>query len=200
MIMTERRIGILGGVFDPVHLGHLSIAALARESFALERVIFVPSGAPPHKSSVTAAASDRLNMLKLALDGVDDCSVWDGEIRRDGYSYTIDTLKELSGIYENAKFYFIIGTDNLTEIQKWRSAADVIGMVTLCVAKRPGHEIVRTGALASADLKEFPGPQWGSSSTMLRDYLKSGLSCRFLIPDAVLGYIREKGLYGHSYG
>jgi nicotinate-nucleotide adenylyltransferase len=199
-MMTERRIGILGGVFDPVHLGHLSTAVLARESFGLERVVFIPSGTPPHKSSPAVSAQDRLDMLKLALDGTDGCCIWDGEIRRDGYSYTIDTLKELSELYRGARFYFIIGADNLTEIHKWRSAADIIDMVTLCVAERPGHETARTAALAAADIREFPGPRWGASSTMLRDYLKDGLSCRFMVPDAVLAYIREKGLYGQPRG
>ncbi|MCL2183756.1 MAG: nicotinate-nucleotide adenylyltransferase [Chitinispirillia bacterium] len=194
--MADRRIGILGGVFDPVHFGHLSVAVLARESFGLDEVLFVPSGTPPHKSAVTATPGDRLNMLKIALDGVDGCSVWEGEVRRDGYSYTIDTLNELGGIYGVEKFYFIIGTDNLTEIHKWRSAAEVIGRVTLCVARRPGHEIIRTEALASADIREFPGPQWGASSTMIRDYMKDGHSCKFLLPGAVWNYIKEKGLYG----
>jgi nicotinate-nucleotide adenylyltransferase len=197
--MADKRIGILGGVFDPVHFGHLSIAVLARESLGLDEVVFIPSGTPPHKSSVTASSDDRLNMLRLALDGVDGCTIWEGEIRRDGYSYTIDTLKELGGIYGVGRFFFIIGTDNLPEIHKWRSAAEVIGKVTLCVAKRPGHDIVHADALMTADIQEFPGPEWGASSTMLRDYLKNGRSCKFLIPDAVLGYIKEKGLYGHQH-
>ena len=195
--MADRRIGILGGVFDPVHFGHLSVAVLARESFGLDEVVFIPSGAPPHKSSVTASPDDRLSMLRLALSGVDGCTVWEGEIRRAGYSYTIDTLKELGSIYGVDRFYFIIGTDNLPEIHKWRSAAEVISKVILCVAKRPGHDIIRTEALAPADIREFLGPEWGASSTMLRDYMKSGCSCKFLIPDAVLGYIKEKGLYGY---
>jgi len=195
--MSDKRIGILGGVFDPVHFGHLSVAVLARESFALDEVVFVPSGTPPHKTSVTAPPDDRLNMLKIALNGVDGCTIWDGEIRRGGYSYTIDTLKELGGVYGVEKFHFIIGTDNLPVIHQWRCADEVISRVTLCVARRPGHEIARTEALASADIREFPGPQWGASSTMLREYLKNGHSCKFLIPSAVIKYIEERGLYGH---
>lgn len=192
------RIGILGGVFDPVHNGHLAVALLAKEHFGLNEVVFIPSGAPPHKSAVTASPDDRLNMLKLALAGVDGCSIWDGELRRGGYSYTIDTLNELGGLYKGAKFYFIIGTDNLTEIAKWRSYEKVLERVTLCAAFRPGYGADRPAALASADIQEFPGPMWGSSSTMLREYMGKGHSCKFLIPDAVLGYIAEKGLYGYS--
>jgi nicotinate-nucleotide adenylyltransferase len=193
--MAYGKIGILGGIFDPVHLGHLSVAVLAKESFGLERVLFVPAGTPPHKLAVAASSDDRLSMLKLALDGIDGFEIWDGEIRRGGYSYTIDTLNELEELYAGARFYFIIGTDNLTEIHKWRKFEEIIGKVTLCVAKRPGHSLKRTEALASAAIEGFLGPEWGASSTMLRGYMKSGRSCKFLIPDAVLNYIKEKGLY-----
>jgi len=196
--MSDRRIGILGGVFDPVHLGHLSVAVLAKESFGLEQVLFVPSGTPPHKLAVAASSDDRLNMLKLALAGTEGFGIWDGEIRRGGYSYTIDTLNELQALYSGARFYFIIGTDNLTQIHKWRRFEEIIGRVTLCVAKRPGHGFERAEALASADIEGFPGPEWGASSTMLRGYMKSGRSCKFLIPDAVLNYIKERGLYEYN--
>jgi nicotinate-nucleotide adenylyltransferase len=194
------RIGILGGVFDPVHSGHLAVALLAKEHFGLNEVIFVPSGAPPHKSGVVVSSDDRLNMLRLALEGVEGCGIWDGELRRSGYSYTIDTLNELGGLYADAKFYFIIGTDNLTEIANWRSYEEIIARVTLCVAFRPGYGADRPEALAAADIQAFPGPMWGSSSTMLREYMGKGRSCKFLIPDAVLGYIRDRGLYGYSSG
>jgi len=192
------RIGILGGVFDPIHCGHLAVALLAKEHFGLNEVLFVPSGTPPHKSAVVVSPDDRLNMLKLALTGVDACGVWDGELRRSGYSYTIDTLNELGELYKGAEFYFIIGTDNLPEIAKWRSYEEIITKVTFCVTFRPGYEVDRPEALAAADIKTFPGPMWGSSSTMLREYLGKGHSCKFMIPDAVLEYIKERGLYGYS--
>jgi len=195
-----RRIGILGGVFDPVHCGHLAVALLAKEHFGLSEVLFVPSGAPPHKPAVAVSPDDRLNMLKLALTGLEGCGVWDGELRRSGYSYTIDTLNELGGRYAGAKFYFIIGADNLPEISKWRSYEDILTRVTLCVTFRPGYETDRPETLAAADIQSFPGPMWGASSTMMREYLGNGRSCKFMIPDAVLEYIREKGLYGYSRG
>jgi nicotinate-nucleotide adenylyltransferase len=194
------RIGILGGVFDPVHCGHLAVALLAKEHFDLSEVIFVPSGAPPHKPAVAVSPDDRLNMLKLALEGLDGCGVWDGELRRSGYSYTIDTLNELGELRGGAKFHFIIGTDNLPEIAKWRSYEGIIERVTFCVAFRPGYDLCRPAALAKADIQDFPGPVWGASSTMLREYLGKGRSCKFMIPDAVLGYIKDRGLYGCSNG
>ncbi|MDR2592504.1 MAG: nicotinate-nucleotide adenylyltransferase [Chitinispirillales bacterium] len=194
------RIGILGGVFDPVHCGHLAVALLAKEHFGLDRVLFVPSGAPPHKPAVAVSPDDRLNMLNLAVTGLEGCGVWDGELRRSGYSYTIDTLSELGELYKSAKFYFIIGTDNLTEIAKWRSYEEIMARVTFCAAFRPGYESDRPETLAAADIQDFPGPMWGASSTMLREYLGKGRSCKFMIPDAVLEYIRDRGLYGCSNG
>jgi nicotinate-nucleotide adenylyltransferase len=199
--MSDRRIGILGGVFDPVHCGHLAAAVMAKEEFGLGRVIFIPSGMPPHKSSVTASCDDRLNMLKLALDDM-GCGfdVWEGEIRREGYSYTIDTVKELREVHgDDVEIYFIIGADNLADIPKWHSYEDIVKMVTVCVVERPGYEF--DGCLealgAAAKIKTFPGPLWGLSSTVLREYLRDGRSCKYLIPDAALGYIGEKGLYGY---
>ena len=193
-----KKIGILGGTFDPVHNGHLAVAALAREHFGLEQIVFIPTGTPPHKSTVTATPDDRLNMLERAIAGADWCNIWEGEIRRGGYSYTIDTLKELDIIYTGAKIHFIIGADCLADIHTWHSYEDIIKIVTLCVVSRPGYDIERSAALASADIKIFPGPDWGVSSTMLRGYIKNGYSCSFMIPGAALAYIKERGLYGYT--
>ncbi len=192
-------LGILGGVFDPVHNGHLSIATFAREFFHLEKVIFIPSGAPPHKNSVTASASDRLAMLERALHGVSEFCIWDGEVYREGYSYTIDTLGCLKEQFPDSKIHFIIGSDNLSEICRWRSYEQIIKQVTLCVAVRPGFSTSEVPSeLTSASLELFPSPEWGLSSTILRSYLREGYSCKFLIPDSVLLYINEKGLYGYQ--
>jgi len=196
--MSQRRIGILGGVFDPIHFGHLSMAELARDSFALEQVIFIPAGTPPHKQTVSVGAFERLKMLKLALAHTPHFSIWEGEVNKNGRAYTVDTVADLSGEYANAKFYFIIGADNLVEIPTWHYSDDILNKVTLCVAKRPGYDITRPDTLENADIETFCGPDWGLSSTILRSYLKNGFSCKFLMPDSVLAYIKENGLYGHS--
>jgi len=193
-----KRIGILGGVFDPVHFGHLSMAELARSNFQLDQVIFVPAGIPPHKQTVTTSAADRLKMLKLVVENLPHFSIWEGEVNKSGCAYTVDTISDLSGLYPNVKLYFIIGADNLNEILTWHYSDEILNKVTLCVAGRPGFDITRPGALSNADIETFNGPEWGLSSTILRKYLKNGLSCKFLTPDAVLAYIRENGLYGHS--
>ncbi|MDR0305852.1 MAG: nicotinate-nucleotide adenylyltransferase [Chitinispirillales bacterium] len=196
--MSYRRIGILGGVFDPVHFGHLSMAQLAKDGFGLEQVIFVPAGTPPHKQTVSAAASERLKMLKLALANTPHFSIWEGEVNKNGCAYTVDTVAELGGVYGDAKFYFIIGADNLAEIPAWHYSDEILSKVTLCVAKRPGYDITPPDTILCADIETFCGPEWGLSSTILRGYLKNGLSCRYLIPEVVLDYIAEKGLYGYS--
>ena len=185
-------------MFDPVHFGHLSMAELARSNFHLDEVIFVPAGIPPHKQSVTTSAFHRLEMLKLALANAPYCTIWEGEVNKSGCAYTVDTISDLSGVYPNAKLHFIIGADNLAEILTWHYSDEILNKVTLCAAARPGYDINRPDALSNADIETFNGPEWGLSSTILRKYLKSGLSCKFLAPDAVLAYIRENGLYGNS--
>ena len=118
-------VGIVGGIFDPVHNGHLAIAGLARDYFGLTTILFIPSGRPPHKSRVTAPAADRLAMLRLAVRNEPAFAVWDGELRRKGISYTFDTLRKLTGEFAGRPIYFIVGSDNLQEIETWRRWRDV---------------------------------------------------------------------------
>ncbi|NLP03818.1 MAG: nicotinate (nicotinamide) nucleotide adenylyltransferase [Fibrobacter sp.] len=190
-------IGILGGIFDPVHNGHLAIASLAREFFGLQKVLFIPSGSPPHKDSVTASAEDRLAMLRLALKNEPGAEIREEELHRSGYSYTIDTLHELRKQYDG-QFFFIIGSDNITEIPGWHRYRRIIQMVELCIAHRPGYAIKIPPELKEASVRTFPSPEWGISSTMIRRYLKEGLSCRHLIPEQVREYILKKGLYRNT--
>ena len=187
--------GVLGGIFDPVHNGHLAVAALARDFFGLDKVLFIPSGTPPHKSStVCASSSDRLSMLKIALKDDPGAVIWDKEICRPGISYTIDTLYELSKQIKGP-VYFIIGSDNLREIITWHKYQEILELVTLCVAHRPGSPVFIPDSLKKAKLHRFPSPEWGISSTMIRTYIHKGYSCRHLLPDGVVDYIVDKGLY-----
>jgi len=135
-----RPLGILGGIFDPPHNGHLAVASFARDYFGLSEVLFVPSGTPPHKSTATPAI-DRLAMLKRAIVNEPTFKIWDAELRRKGTSYTIDTLEELSRHFPGRPVYFIVGSDNLHEIQTWRRYRDVLRLVTLCVTHRPGRGV-----------------------------------------------------------
>jgi nicotinate-nucleotide adenylyltransferase len=188
-------IGIIGGIFDPVHNGHLALAHLARDYFALEKVLIVPAGKPAHKTKPVASANNRLAMARLALKSDADLTLWDGEIRRGGTSYSIDTIRALSKRYPGAPIYFIIGADNLREIRTWRTYEEIIHMVTLCVASRPGYSNAVPRTLKKARICFFPSPEWGISSTMVRAFQKQGFSCRNLVPDAVLEYIKTHRLY-----
>jgi nicotinate-nucleotide adenylyltransferase len=188
-------LGVLGGIFDPVHNGHLAVASLAREALGLEKIIFIPSGNPPHKStSICASASDRLNMLRCALEEETDSIIWEGELNRPGISYTIDTLHELIREF-NRPLYFIIGSDNLHEICSWHRYREIIDLVSFCVASRPGYSDMIPEELSNATVKFIPSPRWGISSSMIRSYFSQGYTCKHLLPSSVIDYILKKKLY-----
>lgn len=189
-------IGVLGGIFDPVHNGHLALAFLAKDHFKLDEILIVPSGSPPHKClNVNATAQDRLVMLKLALSGSSGLTIFEDEINRPGISYTVDTLRKLKQMYHGRSIYFLIGSDNLHEIPGWYKYREILELAILCVAHRPGYTLDVPSELNGTEIKEFPSPEWGISSSMVRSYLAKGYSCRHLLPDSVIDYILDKGLY-----
>ena len=189
-------IGILGGIFDPVHNGHLAVASLACDFLSLSNVLFIPAGVPPHKkATVSASPEERLMMLQMALEGISRVQIWDKEVYSEGVSYTIDTLEVLVKQFPDRKLYFIMGADNLNEIRTWHRYRDILSLVTLCVTERPGYAMDIPASLAGARIKTFPSPHWGVSSSLLREYLHKGYSCRHLLPEPVLAYILEKKLY-----
>lgn len=197
------RIGILGGTFDPPHLGHLVIAEEARWQLGLEEVLFVPAGQPWLKSRREISdPKHRLEMLRLALAFNPHFRVSDIEIQRSGLSYTVDTLralKEKRG--EGAEFYFILGWDALASVPMWKEPEEIIRLCFLVAVGRPGSRKPKLSELAQA----VPGieerviflqtPQIGISSTEIRRRASQGLSLRYLVPEAVEKYIREHKLY-----
>jgi len=190
-------LGILGGIFDPVHNGHCAAACLARDYFNIDKVYLIPSGIPPHKScSVTASARHRLAMLKRAVQGSTSLLVWDEEIRRPGISYTVDTIRQIKKRHPSTPLYFIIGSDNLVEIPTWHDYRQILSSVVLCVAHRPGHSLKVPRELGIKEILTFPSPEWSVSSTMIRHYLGLGYSCDYLLPLSVARYIKRHGLYG----
>ena len=194
--VSKPRIGIVGGSFDPVHFAHLAIAQLAYEHFALQKVYFIPAYIPPHKrETVTTSARHRLAMLRRAVKGNRAFCVWDGELKRKGISFTVDTLNELKRLHPQSQFYFIIGSDNFVEILTWRKYKAIIKMVTLCVTRRPGYSMRIPPELSEAKIVTFPSPEWRMSSSMIREYLSTNISCRYMLPDAVMEYIKRNGLY-----
>jgi nicotinate-nucleotide adenylyltransferase len=201
----REKIGVFGGSFDPVHLGHLGIAEEAREIFGLDRVIFVPAALPPHKRSGTVApAADRLAMVALAIAGNPRFSASDIELHRAGPSYTIDTLDELQRKRPRARLYFIVGADSLAELHKWRHAAELVRRYEFIIIKRPGTRPPYAKSLEKAFGKRVAARLGANfiktgiydiSATAIRKRVRDGKNIRYLVPPAVERYIFRKGLY-----
>ena len=186
------KIGILGGTFNPIHTGHLILAEEVREKLALDKVIFVPAYLPPHKDNTEIIpASDRYNMVRLAIKTNRFFSVSDIEIKRDGRSYTIDTLRDFKRIYPRDELYFIIGSDLLKYLNDWKDLSEIIKMVKFIVATRPGYPLeeipsyISTMAIRAVDISAFE----------IRACIKKNKSFRYLVPDVVVDYINKKRLY-----
>ena len=199
----RRKIGILGGTFNPIHLGHLITAQDALEQLGLERVIFIPSATPPHKVvDKLASGRDRLQMIRLAIRGNDRFDVDDLEIERGGKSYSVDTLTELKRRDPRATFYFIIGADSLRELHLWREAQRLVRLCTFVTVPRPGFEpkpVVdpRLDAATRRRLRQqvLRGHACDIASRDIRARVASRRSIRYLVPDAVHAYIRRRRLY-----
>lgn len=186
------RIGILGGTFNPVHIGHLILAEEVREKIKLDKVIFVPTYLPPHKdNSEIAPASARMAMVKLAIKGNRYFLASDMEIKRDGRSYTIDTLKEFKSIYPQDELYFIIGSDLLKYLDDWKDLDEIIKMVKFIVATRPGYPLEKI----PSHISTIPIRAVDISGFEIRKAIKENKSFRYLVPESVLKYIDKKRLY-----
>jgi len=202
---SGRRIGILGGTFDPPHLGHLLIAETARVALGLESVLFVPAGEPWLKSGQRITpATHRLRMVRLAVADNPDFCVSDCEIQRTGASYTVDTLRELRCAYPaDTQFYFIVGSDVLDQFHRWKEPDCILQLCRLAVIERPGGPddgvVVLAerfpDAVASGAVVSVAGPRVDFSASELRRILVEGKSVRYQVPDPVAEYIRQHGLY-----
>jgi len=199
----RKRIGILGGTFNPIHLGHLLIAQDAMEQLVLDHVKFIPSATPPHKTTEALASErDRLQMIRLAIHGNNRFEVDDIEIQRGGTSYTVDTLMELRRCEPKASLFFIIGADSLAELHLWRQAQRIVHLCTFVTVPRPGFETRPSidPRLDSASRKRLRqhvlrGHACEIASREIRSRVASGRSIRYLVPDAVTEYIRRRRLY-----
>ena len=193
------RVGILGGTFDPVHLGHLLLAEQARAHLALDLVLFIPAGEPWRKSHRAITAPEhRLAMLRAAIAGNDAFGISDIELRRSGPTYTADTLEALAAERLDDEFYFIIGADALADLPNWHMPERIVRHATLAVAPRDAQlpnaaDLVVAGL--AARIETFPMPRIDISSTDIRDRVQRADSIRYLVPDAVSDYITELRLY-----
>jgi nicotinate-nucleotide adenylyltransferase len=199
----RRRIGILGGTFNPIHLGHLLIAQDAMEQMKLDVVKFIPSATPPHKVVENLASErDRMRMIELAIRGNDRFEMDDVEIRRGGKSYSIDTLTELRRRDPRANFYFIIGADSLRELHLWREVERLVKLCTFVTVPRPGFEAKpaidpHLNAATRRRLRQhvLRGHACDIASREIRSRVANGRSIRYLVSDAVYEYIRRRRLY-----
>lgn len=202
---ANMRVGILGGTFNPIHLGHLILAQTALEIHELERVILIPCNRPPHKRAASAVAAEhRLAMVRAAVECDPRFEVSDVEVRRGGISYAVDTVAELRTQWPGAELFFIIGTDTLRELHLWRDIYSVLALCTFLPFARPGVE-VETIVPEKLQL-DHPWPERlvsrisvgrsiEISSSDIRHRVAEGMSIRYLVPDAVEMYIAEHGLY-----
>jgi nicotinate-nucleotide adenylyltransferase len=183
------RIGVFGGTFDPVHVGHLAIAQAALDTADLDRVVFVPARRSPLKEHGPAAGEeDRLAMLEAAVKGEPRFSVSRSELDRPEPSYTVDTLEDLKS---EGDLFLILGSDALADLPKWRSPDRIRALAKLLVARRPGAPEPD----ASSRARAFDAPCLDISSRELRARASRGLSLRYLVPDDVWRHIERKGLY-----
>ena len=195
------RIGILGGTFNPPHLAHLICAQEAHLQLALDRVLFVPARVPPHKPIDSEPGPEqRLRLCQLAVQGDERFAVSDVELRRDGPSYTVDTLKALKDQSPNDELYLILGGDVAAGLPTWRQPERVLELATLAIARRRGTPR-STVAQALSSLRggdrarHFAMPRIGISSTIVRRRARDGEPIRYLVPDAVADHIERHHLY-----
>lgn len=197
------KLGVMGGTFDPIHLGHLAMAESAREIFQLEEILFIPSARPPHKvEKKIESQAHRLMMTFLATKSNDFFRVSPMEMLREGFSYTLDTVNELYREYgEKTELFFIIGSDSMADLSGWHKADELVGKVHFLAAARPGmnadFDKVKKffGKDGEEHIHKFETPGFEISSTNIRERIKSGRSIKYLVPEEVEEYIYREQLY-----
>lgn len=197
-------IGIMGGTFDPIHFGHLRAAEEVLQGFGLERVIFVPSGRPPHKSTMEVTPPEhRYLMTLLATADNPHFEVSRIEIDRGGPSYTLDSLRELRRVTSPEKaFYFITGLDAILEISSWQKYTELFDLADFIAVTRPGYSVealsrleTTLGEIRFSKIHPFPVTLLAIASRDIRKRVREGKSVRYLVPEPVVSYIHKEGLY-----
>ena len=187
-------LGLFGGSFDPIHLGHLLVAQAAREELSLTRLFFIPVAQSPFKpESKPTAANERLRLLRLALAGKADCEIDDQEIKRGGVSFTIDTVRDYVRRFPQTTLFYLIGADNVPHLPKWREAGELAQLVEFVAIPRPGQaETPFPVPFRGRTLTGFP---LGVSSSQIRARVKGGLPIEHLVTATVAEAIRNNRLY-----
>jgi nicotinate-nucleotide adenylyltransferase len=197
--MTQRRIGLMGGTFDPIHHGHLVAAEEARWQFDLDTVLFVPTGQPWQKPVGVSPAEDRYRMTVIATASNPAFEVSRVEIDHPGPTYTVDTLRRLRAeLGEDARLFFITGADAVLHILTWKDREEVLALAEFIAATRPGYDLERLTErlpLARERLHPMEIPMLAISSTEIRARVARGAPIQYLVPDGVVEYVVERGLY-----
>ena len=195
--MKKQKIAVMGGTFDPIHLGHLLMAEIVRSDAGMDRVLFIPAGNPPHKrDNEITSPEDRFQMTKLAIQNHPYFDVSRIEIDRPGYTYTVETLKMLEGQNDGSKeYYILLGADAFAYVPHWREAEKVISQARFIVVQRPGYTVETLENLPEINFQTVFVPLMDISSTLIRERIKEGLSIRYMVPESVREYIETNGLY-----
>ncbi len=210
-------IAIMGGTFNPIHIGHLRIAEEVREAFALEKALFIPTYQPPHKDNGSLIPPEhRLEMARLAVKDNPFFEASDIEIKRGGRSYSVVTLRELHEKYQGTKFSFIVGTDSFNDITTWCEYEELFKLTSFIVIPRPGYPVKKIGEVIPVELarkfwydaaKEIYSNDYGNfvaymettlfgiAASKIREMIKQGKSTRYLLPKEVEDYIAKNKLY-----
>jgi nicotinate-nucleotide adenylyltransferase len=212
------RLGLFGGTFNPIHIGHLRAAVEVSEAFALDRLLLIPSANPPHKSDHDmAGAKERLEMVRLAVEGMHGFEASNVELTRSGPSYTIKTLQYFQDHFgKESTIHFVVGQDAFSEITTWKSYLELFATAHFIVMTRPGSRLRNLESFIHTHISEdyqydktanrYAHPAWRSifclnvtrldiSATKIRELIRLGRSIRFLVPSRVDEFIKQKGLY-----
>lgn len=196
------KLGIMGGTFNPVHIGHLIAAQEVADKMGLDKIIFMPTGNPPHKQNgEVLPVIHRYEMVKLAIENNQNFEISDYEAKRSGKTYTYDTLLGLKSTYDSVQIYFIVGFDTLKEMDSWKRVQDVFKMCSFVVVNR-GNLLVEMQKEIDDKKLKYGGaievvniPDINISSTELRERIKLNKSVKYLMPDNVISYIYDNKLY-----
>ena len=197
------KIGVMGGTFDPIHLGHLATAEAVRENFSLDEILFIPAARPPHKLGKNITDEHhRLTMTILATQSNKFFKVSDMELKRTGLSYTLDTMNELHKIFgHSTELFFIIGADSLADLSKWHAAKELVAKCHFIATTRQGVDVDFSavekffGAVAKKHIHRVTTPGLEISSTDIREKVQCGRSIKYLVPETVEEYILREKLY-----
>lgn len=189
-----KNIGLFGGSFDPVHLGHLLVAQAAREELQLDRLFFIPAAQSPFKPDrIPSAGGERLRLLRLALAGKTWCELDYQEVKRGGVSFTVETLRDYAGRLPDARLFYLVGADHVATLPKWRDAEELARLAEFVAVPRPGEaNPVFPAPFRGRTLRGFP---LAVSSSQVRNRVKSGLTIDHLVPAAVAEAIHNNRLY-----